>query len=110
WAVRLGMALVLATLLVELGLLRGWLPPEALAPGIAAMMAGCVLALPVAIPLLSRFASVCLRPLLGAEGRLALKHVDRHGTRTSLTVGVLFVAVVVAVGMGNSIWNRIRDL
>jgi putative ABC transport system permease protein len=110
WTIAVGLLLVLATLGIEVGLIQGWMPAGSLAPAIAILMTGCVLALPLALPVLAWAASLCLRPFFGPEGRLALKQVDRHGVRTSLTVGVLFVATVVGVGMGNSIWNRIRDL
>jgi putative ABC transport system permease protein len=51
-----------------------------------------------------------LRPLLGLEGKLAAQQLDRQPTRTSLTVGVLFIGVLVTVSFGNALLNSISDI
>src|SRR5262249_20677079 len=51
-----------------------------------------------------------LAPLLGVEGWLALRQLQRHPTRTGLTVAVLFSALVVALAFGISFLNNLRDI
>jgi putative ABC transport system permease protein len=41
---------------------------------------------------------------------LACRQLARNRNRTSLTVGVVFVAVVVAMGVGNSLLNNVRSV
>jgi putative ABC transport system permease protein len=39
-----------------------------------------------------------------------LRQLGRNRNRTGLTVGVLFIAVVIAIGFGNTLLNTLRDL
>jgi putative ABC transport system permease protein len=109
-----GLVLLSLAFVLEVGLCCGWFPAPlnevVLAPGIALFLVGCVLVLPLVLsPLLAVCARV-LQPLLGMEGGLAFRQLARNRTRTSLTVGVLFVAVAVAIAFGNSLQNTVRDL
>lgn len=90
-------------------LIAGVLPMKAASPALVGLMVGGVLALPLAISPLSRMWAAVLAPMMGNESMLAFRQLRRHRTRTSLTVGVLFVAVVVAISMGNSLLNNVRD-
>jgi putative ABC transport system permease protein len=73
-------------------------------------LVGFVLVVPLFLPGLLR----ALRPLLArwrsAEGRMAFRRLDRRRVRTALTVGVLFMAVAVGIGVGNSILSSVRDV
>jgi putative ABC transport system permease protein len=71
---------------------------------------GAVLVIPLLLPALSRFAGFLLKPLLGMEGRLAFRHLARHPVRTALTVGILFIAIVVSIAFGQSMRNNVRDV
>jgi putative ABC transport system permease protein len=51
-----------------------------------------------------------VRPILGVESQLGSRQLLRHRTRTSLTVGVLVIAVVFAVGFGQTFRNSLRHL
>ena len=104
-----GLALAAAMLVLAGLFIAGRLPSSVVSPAFAAMLVGLVMALPLVVGGLSRFAGWMLRPLLGAEGGLALRHMARHSSRTYLTVGVLFVAVVVAVSLGGNMVNNIND-
>jgi len=73
------------------------------------LLIGCVVAIPLVVGPLSRGSAWLLVPLLRSEGRLAFRQLDRHRTRTSLTVGVLFVAITVAISMGSSLLGNVRD-
>jgi putative ABC transport system permease protein len=111
WPCALGVALLLGAALVETGLVHGWFPrariKALIASDMAMMLAGCVLVVPLFQPALARLASVLLRPVLGPEGRLAFRHLDRHRARTGLTVGVLFIAVVTVIGTGHLLLDNI---
>ena len=105
----IGLALAAAMLVVAALFIVGRVPSSVVSPAFAALLVGLVMALPLVVGGLSRLAGWILRPLLGAEGNLALRHMARHGSRTYLTVGVLFVAVVVAVSLGGNMVNNIDD-
>src|SRR5262249_14482031 len=114
WVCLLGLGCIALTLLFEIALVHGWLTPAAgsalVAPSLAVGMVGCVLALPLVLPALARLVALGLRPLLGLEGSLAFRQLDRQPTRTALTAGVLFVGVAVSLGLGSSLLNNIRDI
>jgi putative ABC transport system permease protein len=109
WPAYLGVAFVAVAILMDVALTAGWIPLSSTAPAMALLAAGLVMAIPLALPPLSWLAGRLLAPLLGTEGRLAFRQLDRHPTRTSLTVGVLFVAVIVAISTGSSLLNNVRD-
>ena len=77
-----GLALAAAMLVVAALFIAGRLPSSVVSPAFAAMLVGLVMALPLVVGGLSRFAGWILRPLLGVEGKLALRHMARHGSRT----------------------------
>jgi putative ABC transport system permease protein len=108
---QLGLLLVALGVGLEVGLGLGWFTELAgrtlLAPALGVLLVGCVLMLPLVVdPLL------CLAGVLplGLEGRLAARQLARHRGRTSLTSGVLFLALVVAIAFGQSVRTTLRDL
>jgi putative ABC transport system permease protein len=113
WTSRVGLALLALSLLYELAVVSEWLPWGVSQPFMPAAMAiiltGAVLALPLFFDPLLRGVKWLLRPLLGLEGRLALRHLERHRGRTTLTVAVLFIAVGTTVGFGQALRNNIDD-
>jgi putative ABC transport system permease protein len=113
WTCWVGLGLLAVTLLYEWAVVAEWLPwgvsQPLMAPAMAAMLTGAVLALPLFFDPLLRGVKWLLRPLLGLEGRLALRHLERHPGRTALTVAVLFIAVATAVGFGQALRNNIDD-
>lgn len=87
-----------------------YLPVE-LAPFIGAgLTASFVLVVPVLLGLFSRIAAKVLTPILGAEGRIACRQILRRRTRTTLTIGVLYIAVSTGIALGTSIINSVKDL
>src|SRR5207249_4523810 len=79
------------------------------APVMASSLIGCVLVLPLVLMPLLHLAATLLQPL-GQEGRLALRQLARQRTRTTLTAGVLMVAVVFVIGFGQSFRNSLRHI
>jgi putative ABC transport system permease protein len=114
WPGYIGVALVAVLASFVSALILGWVPPalsqRLLAPVTALGLVGCVLALPLILGQLTRLAARLLLPLLGLEGRLAFRQLNRHPSRTALTVGVLFTGVVTSIGFGQSLRNSIRSI
>ncbi len=104
-----GLGLTAVCVAAAIGLVTGKIGPSYGSPLFMGMLIGCVMAIPLVVWPLSRASAWLLAPVLGVEGRLAFRQIDRHRTRTSLTVGVLFVAIVVAVSMGNSLLANVQD-
>jgi putative ABC transport system permease protein len=109
-----GLALLAAVLVAVLGLAGGWIPAaEAIPfvpPAMALYLVGCALVLPLALGPLLRLARQLVRPVLGLEGGLALRQLQRRPGRTALTAGALLVAVLFAVGFGQAFRNQVRHI
>jgi putative ABC transport system permease protein len=114
WAGAVGIPLIALAAVLEVGLLGGWFRPSVnqvlLAPTVGLFLVGCTLLMPWVVPTLLNLISRALNRRLGAEGTLALRQVARQRTRTCLTAGVLFIAIAVAIGFGNTVLNTLRDL
>ncbi|MBL9124028.1 MAG: ABC transporter permease [Planctomycetaceae bacterium] len=114
WPSLLGLGMVLSDLLLLYGLFHRWFGPVTTAilipAGLGAFLGGTALALPLIFAPLERFVARLFAPFWGLEGRLALRQLNRRRTRTALTVGVLFIATVVTIGMGNSLLNNVSDV
>ena len=74
------------------------------------MLVGLVLLIPISLRPLTRIVSTFLGPLLRVEGRLAEGQVLRRRGRTTLTVGVLFLALSFGIGMANTIVDNVGDV
>jgi putative ABC transport system permease protein len=113
WAVT-GLGLCVTAAVLEGLICQGRFPIPVgralLAPGIALLLAGCVLAIPLLLAPVLRVCGLVLGPMLGTEGRLALRQLSRQRTRLALTAGVLFVAIAAAVGVGHCLLNTLHDL
>ncbi len=103
-------ALVLLTFAVALGFVAGHLSGGFIAPAMAFVLVACTLSVPVVVPPLLRVIHTCARPVLGVAGRLAFRQLERYPLRTSLTSGVLALAVITGVGMGNATLGSVRDI
>jgi putative ABC transport system permease protein len=100
---------VVGCLIIYLGIkqvISIMLPPF----GAVALLVGVVfLSPPILEPLISIFSKL-LSPFTRIEGVMAERQILRHRLRTQLTIGVLFVAACIGIGMANSIKDNIRDL
>ncbi|MEX2119374.1 MAG: FtsX-like permease family protein [Pirellulales bacterium] len=113
WAAA-GLVLITACGLIDMAFIRGWLTPalgRLLLPAAMVLgLAGSVLALGVVLGPLMRLVGAILGPLFGIEGRLAVRQLRRHASRTALTVGALMVAIVITIGPGNEIRSALDNL
>jgi putative ABC transport system permease protein len=106
-----GLILLLAGLPLAVAPGRGWvsagLGQEMLPPAMGVLLAGGVLSFPLLLVPVLRL----LRVLpLGLIGNLAVQRLEQHPSRTGLTAGVLFLALVAAVGFGLSLRGILHDL
>ncbi len=111
---RRGAWVGLAVTLVSAGLLAacllGWLPFEASVTVTVLALIGLVLLLPLVLRPLTYAGQCLLQPLAGVESRLARRQLLRHYGRTTLTIGVLFVAVSTGLGLANSVIDNVADV
>jgi putative ABC transport system permease protein len=111
WLWQLGVLLLVLGIALEIVVGRGYftdtLSRNLLAPAIGLLLVGGVLALPLVIDPLLRLLTILP---LGLEGRFAVQQLVRHRSRTSLTSGVLFLALVVAIAFGQALRTTLRDL
>ena len=109
WPALLGVALIATQLLSTFGLGRGWLPPSWLAPLMPLGFIGFVLVMPVLIRPLLPWVRFVLESCLGFEGRLAMRQLERRPVRTSLTVGILAMAMTVGISVGHGLLASVGD-
>jgi putative ABC transport system permease protein len=88
----------------------GWLPVAWTTWMGTVFTAAFVMLVPAVLGPLTRFAAFLLRPLLGLEGRLAQRQVLRRRTRTTLTIGVLYIAISSGIALGTTLINSVDDL
>lgn len=105
-----GLCAFIVTGTILAGSVTGYLPISLAIPAGVAFTAAFVLLIPAALGVFSKIASTLLTPFLGAEGRLACRQILRRRTRTTLTVGVLYIAVSSSIGLGTAIINNVTDV
>ena len=71
---------------------------------------GMVMLVPLVLAPMSTAVAALLRPLVKIEGALALKQILRHRGRSTLTVGVLFIAASAGVGLASAIIDNVEDV
>ncbi len=90
--------------------IAGYLPPQMMIVLGMLFTAAFLLLLPMILGLLAWAVSLVLYPILGTEGRIANRQVLRRRVRTTLTVGILYVAVSTAVSLGTNILDTVQDI
>jgi putative ABC transport system permease protein len=92
------------------GSVVGWLPLETMVWAGALFTAAFVMLIPILLGPVASAGAVALRPLLGAEAAVAQRQLLRRRVRTTLTIGVLYMAVSTAIAMGTTIMNNVREV
>lgn len=90
--------------------IKGWVSIDIPQYGAVALLVGIVLMYPLVLAPFSYGASLLVKWGRRVETNLALKQILRHRGRTSLTVGVLFIAGATGVAMAHSILDNVRNL
>lgn len=86
------------------------LPVACLVPAQLLALAGGVLLIPVLLGPVARVLALLLGPLLGVASRLAERELMRRRLRSTLTVGVLFIAMSVGIAIGTLTVNNMQDV
>ncbi|MBL9165259.1 MAG: ABC transporter permease [Planctomycetaceae bacterium] len=73
-------------------------------------LVGLVLILPVALPVITRTVAALLPRRMRVEGRIASRQLLIHRSRTTLTVGVVFIAASAAIGLANTVLDNVQDV
>jgi putative ABC transport system permease protein len=110
WLTVLGSGLVVICGSVLASCILGWLPMLHSVWSAVMLLTGLVLLMPTVVGPLSYLVTAALQPLLGVEARLARRQLMRHRARTTLTIGVLFVAISTGTGLASSIIDNVQDV
>ncbi len=92
------------------GCIQGWIPVDWAMWMAGGLLVGMVLLVPVGLRAVTWATVQMFRPWLRGETQLAYRQVLRHRSRSTLTVGVLFVATATGMGMASTILDHIEDL
>jgi putative ABC transport system permease protein len=90
--------------------LTGKLPLGSDAVAIIFMLLGCVLFIPLVLQSCSGILVRVLSHWLGIEAKLAHKQLMRHIGRTTLTTGVLFIAISTSTGLAGNIMDNVANI
>lgn len=90
--------------------IAGWIDSDLPTFASVFLLIGIVLLIPLVLSPLSQLVVVVLRPFVGIEAALAQKQLLRHRGRTSLTIGVLFVAGSTGIGIAHSVIDNVNDV
>ncbi|ADB16410.1 protein of unknown function DUF214 [Pirellula staleyi DSM 6068] len=110
WSMIFGFLLAVVSGGVSMAVILGKLPLEYGTFSAVGLQLGLVLMIPLVLVPLARMVVLMLRPFMRVEAELALRQVLRHRGRSTLTIGVLFVAGSTGVGMANSILDNVKDV
>lgn len=110
WLTGLG-ATIVGICIVALALsILGWISMIHSIWAAILMLAGFVLLMPAALNGLSAITTFFIQPFLPVEGRLARRQLLRHRSRTTLTVGVVFIAAAAGIALANSVMDNVADV
>jgi putative ABC transport system permease protein len=69
-----------------------------------------LLLLPMMLGMMTWIAGKLLYPILRTEGRIAHRQILRRRVRTTLTIGILYLAVSTAISLGTNILDSVQDI
>ena len=110
WLVLMGLALVVICGGVMAASIWGDVSNIAVVWMAVGLLIGIVLMLPIALGPLSKLVAAAPRPMARIEGRLARLQLLRHRSRTTLTVGVVFIAISTGIGLASSIIDNVTNV
>jgi putative ABC transport system permease protein len=110
WSIIVGAVMFVGTGCVLAGCVMRYLPIALTIYAGVAFTAAFVMLIPAMLGITSRLLTWLLSPILGTEGRLGQRQILRRRTRTTLTVGVLYIAVSTAIGVGTMILISVQNV
>ena len=108
--VVLAVAVFITTGSLLAGSIMGFLPLVLLPIFGVIFTAAFVMLVPIVLKAMSKGTAAVLYPLLKVEGQLASRQILRRRARATLTIGILYVAVSMAVSLGITLVNNINDV
>ncbi|MBI1904572.1 MAG: ABC transporter permease [Planctomycetia bacterium] len=110
WVTILALLDLAGALFLLVASLTNWFGFDVSAAASILLLVGVVLLIPGVLGPVSGAVARLLAPVLRIEGRLAHGQIVRRRTRTSLTVGVLFVAIGTGTGTASLVLDNINDV
>jgi putative ABC transport system permease protein len=110
WLALVGVVVVVVMASVMTASILGRIAPEHAVWSAVLLLVGIVMLLPSGLGPLSRAVAALAPRGLRVESRLASRHMLIHRSRTTLTVGVVFVAAASALGLANTVIDNIADV
>jgi len=105
-----GVVLSSLGLLTLIGCVRQWWHIDFGIPGTVLFLFGGIVALPTVLPFFTKWIIWIASPIVGIEARLAERQLLRNRGRSSLTIGILFIALSSGLGLASSILDNIEDV
>ena len=96
--------------LITIGTALALVPVWAAIVGLVVSLVSLMLLIPLVLSPVVKLISIPLKWVLGFEGEMSRRIVLRRITRSTLTVGVLFIAVAAAVGTSNAVFSITDDV
>jgi putative ABC transport system permease protein len=92
------------------GSIMGYLPLVMLPIFGVLFTAAFVMLVPIVLKAMSKGTAAVLYPVLKVEGQLASRQILRRRARATLTIGILYIAVSMAVSIGITLVNNINEV
>ncbi len=108
--IRLGSVLLAIGFSLQFAAIRGWIDIGASVTGAMFIVGGFIFMLPACVDRLTGWIVRLLGPFLKTEGKLARRQILRHRERSSLTIGIVYLAMSTGLGMACVILDNIRNV
>lgn len=105
-----GIVLSSLGLMTLIGCIQQWWHIDFAIPGTVLFLLGGIVALPTVLPFFTKWIILIISPIVGIEARLAERQLLRNRGRSSLTIGILFIALSTGLGLASSILDNIEDV
>ncbi|HVT27096.1 MAG TPA: FtsX-like permease family protein [Lacipirellulaceae bacterium] len=110
WLVRLGACVTVLGLGMIAATIQGWLPMLFCLWSSLALLIGVVLMLPLVLRPFSAMAASIFNRVIPVEGKLARLQLLRNHSRSTLTIGVVFIAISTGISLANSIMDTVENV
>ncbi len=110
WMVVPGAIFAICGVCIMAASIRGWLPMLHAVWASLLLLTGLVLMLPVVLRPFSSLAAYVFRRVIPVEGKLARLQLLRHYSRTTLTIGVVFIAISTGIGLASSVMDTVENV
>lgn len=110
WMTAAGIGILLLGTLLLWASIVGWATPPNIILGAVLLLIGLVLLLPLVLVPTSAGVARLLRPWLPVESRMAQRQLIRHRARTTLTTGVVFIAISTGIGLAMAVMDNVQDV